>query len=81
MRYWIYCEPVSETSSTPVYQILSDQAILDTYWDYWYKQMVKVGRESQISENSCITDWAVTHWAVVATPENLAEMFGAPKPQ
>jgi len=79
MRYWIYCEPVSETSSTPVYQIFSDQAILDTYWDYWCKRMCEVGRESQISENNCITDWTTIHWAVPATAETLAEMFGAPK--
>lgn len=79
MRYWIYAEPVSATSSEPVYQVLSDKAILDTYWDYWCGRMRSVGREAQISENNCVTDWAATHWAVPATTESLLRIIAAPK--
>jgi hypothetical protein len=81
MRYWIYCEPVSETSSEAIYQIYSDRAILDTYWDYWSSAMRAVGRESQISENNCITDWAATHWAWPADSESLQKIIQAPNGQ
>jgi hypothetical protein len=79
MRYWIYCEPVNETSSEAVYQIYSDRAILDTYWDYWSSTMRALGRESQISENNCITDWAAVYWAWPADHESLQKIITAPK--
>ena len=78
MRYWIYCEPVGETAE-PVWQVWSDTAILASYWDDWCELMHKAGRESQISENNCVTDWAATHWANPATPENLQKIIQAPK--
>lgn len=76
----MYCEPVNAESSEPVWQVWSDQAILASYWDRWCVLMQKAGRESQISENNCITDWAATHWANPATPENLQRIITAPKP-
>jgi hypothetical protein len=79
MRYWIYSEPASETSSEAVYQIYSDRAILDTYYDYWSSTMRAVGRESQISENNCITDWTAVHWAWPADSESLQKIISAPK--
>lgn len=81
MRYWLYAEPVNAESSEPVWQVWSDQAILADYWDHWCTLMRKAGRESQISENNCITDWAATHWAEPATTENLHRIITAPKPQ
>ena len=76
MRYWIYSEPLSLESYEPIYQIWSDAAILASYWDYWCGKMRAVGRESQISENNCITDWAAVNWALPATAENLAHITG-----
>lgn len=81
MRYWIYCEPVNEQCVEPVFHVLSDRAILAEYWDYWSSTMRAVGRESQISENNCITDWTATHWAVPATTESLLRIISAPKPE
>lgn len=79
MRYWIYCEPAGENTSEPVYYIYSDRAILDTYWDYWSSTMRAVGRESQISENNCITDWVAVHWGWPADKESLLQIIQAPK--
>jgi hypothetical protein len=79
MRYWIYCEPASETSDEAIYQIYSDRAILDTYYDYWSSTMRAVGRESQISENNCILDWTAVHWAWAADHESLQKIIQAPK--
>jgi hypothetical protein len=41
--------------------------------------MRAVGRESQISENNCITDWAAVHWAWPADRESLQKIIAAPK--
>lgn len=81
MRYWLYCEPASEMSSEPVWHLWSDVAILATYWPRWCELMKKAGRESQISENNCITDWAATHWALPADEESLRRIVTAPKLQ
>lgn len=78
MRYWIYCEPVGE-SSEAVWQVWSDAAILADYYEHWCELMHKAGRESQICEFNCITDWIATHWASPATPETLHKIILAPK--
>ena len=72
----MYCEPVGE-SSEAVWQVWSDKAILADYWTSWCELMHKAGRESQISENNCITDWAASHWANPATHENLQRIIQA----
>ena len=74
----MYCEPVGNTSEA-VWQVWSDAAILADYWTCWCELMHKAGRESQISKNNCITDWAATHWAEPATQENLQRIISAPK--
>jgi hypothetical protein len=33
----------------------------------------------EYDEQRCITDWATTHWAMLATPENLQKIIQAPK--
>jgi hypothetical protein len=79
MRYWIYREPLSETCDEAVWHVWSDAAILADYWTDWCELMRKAGREPQISKNNCINDWATTHWAAPATPENLLRIIWAPK--
>lgn len=75
MRYWLYCEPVSDKCIEPVFQILSEKAILGIYWSYWCEQMDRVGKYSEISKERCIEDWVATHWAVEATPESLLRII------
>lgn len=81
MRYWIYAEPVNEHNMEVVFHVFSDRAILADYWTRWCELMTKADRESQITENNCITDWVATHWAVPATTESLLRIISAPKPQ
>ena len=80
MRYWLYAEPVTAECTEPVWQVWSDTAILAHYWEQWCMLMKAAGREAQITENNCITDWAATHWAEPATPKNLRRIITAPKP-
>lgn len=38
--------------------------ILEEYWDYWVKQMIRLDNIPMITEKNCIEDWAVVNWAV-----------------
>jgi len=66
MKYWTFVEP-GEDGTTPVYQTLSDDEILEQYWDYWYGKMCeKYGKEkvdTGWSKQDCIDDWVIVHWA------------------
>lgn len=75
MKYWIYCEPASNTCMEPVYTILSDAAILAQYWDYWQEKMTNIGKIKEISYDNCIKDWVSVHWAVEAIPSNLLRII------
>lgn len=39
--------------------------MLEGIWDYWYAQMVRKYGEGHylITEQNCIDDWVVTHYA------------------
>jgi hypothetical protein len=86
MRYWIFVEPVGD-SSEPVWKIYSDDAILAEYWETWKRQGVAYNNANGFEEYlgvsplRCIEDWVVVHWAVAATRENLLNIISAPKPQ
>lgn len=68
MRRWEYVEP-SEDGNSAVWVIMTDKEILDFYWDYWSKQMHRVGRGHLINEEDCILDFAVVHWAIEVDEE------------
>lgn len=66
MKYWTIVEP-GDDGVSPVYETLSDQEILDQYWDYWYGRMCeKFGKDhvdATYTKQDCIDDWVVVHWA------------------
>lgn len=61
--YWTYVEPGPD--DIPVVVTKSEQEILDEYWEYWQKQMLKVAltRPVEISKENCIEDWVTVNWA------------------
>lgn len=67
MRYWAYIEPTSETDSTPILTTMSDQEIIEQYWEWWYDKMCKKYGKEHVDANfvklDCIDDWVTTHWA------------------
>ena len=85
MRHWLYVEPAG-MSSEPIWSVYSDDAILAEYWDYWLGRMTEYNLDHGLPEGTncspirCINDWVSTHWAVPATPDNLAQILSAPKP-
>lgn len=42
-------------------ETLSEKDVLDYYWPYWKKEAEKRG--VIVSEESCIEDWVMVHWA------------------
>jgi hypothetical protein len=69
MRYYRYIEPQDPENEnfTTVTVTLSEQKILDYYWDYWYSAMCKkYGKENvdkDYDQDRCIQDWMTVHWA------------------
>lgn len=42
---------------------LTEEEILNNYWDYWCEQMIKVHKIPKITEKNCIDDFVVVNWA------------------
>jgi hypothetical protein len=78
MRYWIYVEPCTLLSSEPVYHIMSDEAVIAVYWDYWREKMTRAGLEQLLDTERCITDWATVNWAQEVTLQVLSQFVTEP---
>ena len=63
MKIYYYNEPDGEASNVVVRMTRED--ILVEYWDYWLEKMTQKYGEGHelITEENCIEDWVVTHWA------------------
>jgi len=56
MERYTYTDP----SGTYTY---TRKEILERYYARWCKKMIHAGKEDMISEDLCIDDWIVKHWA------------------
>ena len=79
MKYYMYMEPTGD-SSEPTFNIMSEKAILASYWDYWYNRMLSIGTMDITSyatelEERCIEDFCVIHWALPCDEKTLASIF------
>lgn len=52
-----------DENNNDVVEILTEEEILATYWDYWYERMCSVGKREEATRERCIEDWCVIHWA------------------
>lgn len=62
MKQWQIVYP-GENNNT-IYEILNEVQILNNYYDYWSNKMFNIGKGLQATENNCIEDWVVVHWAL-----------------
>ena len=74
MKHYTWVEPDFDEEGNykgPITMIWSEQQILDHYWDHWEKAMIaKYGeRALLITEDNCIQDFCVVHWAVEVNDE------------
>lgn len=65
MKYYRYIEPrdPARGNFSPEIVTMSEQEILDYYWDYWYTSMCEKFGKSEYSKESCLRDWKTMHWA------------------
>ena len=73
MRYWTFVEMDvnSRGDSITRWVTMSDQEILDYYWEWWSSQMREVARSGKITnvtlesitKENCIDDFCIVHWA------------------
>lgn len=56
MKKYRYIDPWTDRT-------LTEDEIIQDYWDWWTFKMHEVGKESEISRELCIEDWITTHWA------------------
>ena len=59
---WKYVEP-GDDGITPVEYVVTEAEILRTYYPWWRSEMERQGKHALITEQSCIDDWVVVHWA------------------
>ena len=54
-----------DENNNDVIERLTEDQILETYWDYWCKRMYEAGKDPEVyTFQDCIDDWIVVHWAV-----------------
>jgi hypothetical protein len=64
-RLWRYVEMGPD--SRPVLHTVSEATILADYFPYWSAKMRTHGHpEPTITEDACLDEWVVVHWAYPA---------------
>ena len=66
MRYWTIVHPDKHPTldfDIVRWETLSEKEILDSYWNYWYGKMVERGLTDSATEDNCLFDWCIIHWA------------------
>lgn len=69
MKLWTVHFP--NDKGDDVTETLSEDQILNEYWDYWYDKMCeKFGKDivdSNYTKQDCIDDWVIVNWAFEST--------------
>lgn len=67
MRYYSYDQQVDPGLLKNEVVTVSENEILDMYYDFWYDKMCqKYGKEkvdANFTHKDCIDDWVVVNWA------------------
>lgn len=61
-RRWAYVEPGGVGHSDTVI-VMTEADIIAEYFPYWRSRMADIGQSDLISEEACIENWVVVHWA------------------
>jgi hypothetical protein len=62
MRRFAYNEPSADFSENTVV-VVTEQDILDQYWDFWSDAMLHVHKSPMITKENCLQDFVVVNWA------------------
>jgi hypothetical protein len=67
MKYFTYLNPPSREDASPEYITMSEEEIINSYFDHWYEKMCdKFGKEyvdNHYTKEDCIDDWVVINLA------------------
>ena len=65
MRFWSFVEMDTNTLGEMFtrWVTMSDQEILDYYWDYRSSKMLAEGPNDMCTFENCIDDFCIIHWA------------------
>lgn len=44
-------------------ECLTETGILEAYYAHWSAKMMRIGKSPEITEQNCIDDFIVVHWA------------------
>ncbi len=62
MRTFLYCDPDGD-------HYITDEQIIREYYPYWAGRMLSVGKILMATQENCIDDFCVGHWATEVTDE------------
>ena len=65
MKIYTYNKPVflnDKVIGNTKYTV-TEEDIIELYWEYWNDSMIKVGKRSQCTRQNCIDDFVVVNWA------------------
>ena len=65
MKYYTICYPDHNSLGEDYmhWETLSEEDILNHYWDHWCERMHEIDLSDLISKENCINDWCIVHWA------------------
>ena len=52
-----------DEAGNDIVEVLTEDEIIASYWEYWKGRMESVGRHDLITRERCIEDWVTIHWA------------------
>ena len=56
IAYW-------DNENNAVTEILTEDEIIEQYWDYWYGKMCSINKEGEATRERCIENWCIVNWA------------------
>lgn len=64
MKIYSFVEPLYGCSYVTLEVVMTEDEIIDFYYDYWSNRLEEIGKADQISRENCIEDFIIGHWAI-----------------
>lgn len=64
MKTYSFVEPLHGHSFTTLEVVMTEDDIIDHYYDHWSERLKDIGKEDQINRENCIEDFIIGNWAI-----------------
>ena len=64
MKIITFKEPHHLDPSICIEVVMTEEDVLDHYWEHWKDRMTKANKTELITESNCIEDFIIVNWAV-----------------